>query len=206
MTNFDQDFACFSCWDPLEKVSVYIFYHTENRLQTTGKNGNSTAPELTAPHTHLKLLLVHGKSRMACFTLVRFLKPSVSNAAASWCLAAVNQMPITSYWGNLVKLAGHFRKIFLISQSQILYEPSGPWGRRLSPVSVVLSGWESLTPPGWDTNTSQVSSQQTLVLIYLPRKDGKLSWLRRKRRLHKYSNLDKPGNRTGDLVVGTRLL
>ena len=60
--------------------------------------------------------------------------------------------------------------------SQILYEPSGPWSRRLSPVSVVFSGWESLTHPGWDTNPSQVSFQQTLVLIYLPRKDGKLSY------------------------------
>ena len=29
--------------------------------------------------------------------------------------------------------------------------------------------------PGRDTNLSQASSQQTLVLIYLPRKDGKLS-------------------------------
>ena len=28
--------------------------------------------------------------------------------------------------------------------------------------------------PGQDTNPSQVSSQQTLVLIYLPQKDGKL--------------------------------
>ena len=61
------------------------------------------------------------------------------------------------------------------SQSQILYEPSGPWSGRLSSVSVVLSGWESLTPPGRDTNPLQVSSQQMLVLIYLPRKDGKLS-------------------------------
>ena len=59
-----------------------------------------------------------------------------------------------------------------------------------------------MTPPGWDTNPLQVSSQQTLVLIYLPRKDGKLSWLRRKRKLQKYSNLDKAGDRTGDLVVG----
>ena len=66
----------------------------------------------------------------------------------------------------------------------------------------MLSGWESLTPPGWDTIPSQVSSQQTLVLIYLPRKDRKLSWLRQKRRLHKYSNLRKARNWTGDLVVG----
>ena len=34
-------------------------------------------------------------------------------------------------------------------------------------------------------NPSQISSQQTLVLIYLPRKDGKLSWLRRERKSHK---------------------
>ena len=38
----------------------------------------------------------------------------------------------------------------------------------ISPVSVVLSRWESLTRPGWDINPSQVSSQETLVLIYLP--------------------------------------
>ena len=54
---------------------------------------------------------------------------------------------------------------------------------------------------GWDTNPSQVSSLQTLVLIYLPLKDGKLSWLRRNRRFHKYSNLGRVGDRTGDLVV-----
>ena len=52
-----------------------------------------------------------------------------------------------------------------------------------------------------DTNPSQVSSQQTLVLIYLPRKDGKLSYLRRERRSHKYSNLSRARDRTGDLVV-----
>ena len=86
-----------------------------------------------------------------------------------------------------------------------IYEPSGPWSRRLSPVSVVLSGWESLTPPGRDTNPSQVSSQQTLVLIYLPREDGKLSWLKRKRRSHKYSNFSKvPGIELGTLWLESR--
>ena len=53
----------------------------------------------------------------------------------------------------------------------------------------MLSGWGPLTPHGRDTNPTQVSSQQMLVLIYLPWKDGKLSWLRQKRRLHKYSKL-----------------
>ena len=57
-------------------------------------------------------------------------------------------------------------------------------GAGVYPVSVVLGGWESLTPPERDTNPSQVSSQQILVLIYLPRKDGKWSWLRQKRRSH----------------------
>ena len=61
----------------------------------------------------------------------------------------------------------------------------------------MLSGWESLTVPGWDTNPSRVSSQQTLVLIYLPGGDGKLSWLRRKRRLHKDSNLGRAGIKPG---------
>ena len=50
-------------------------------------------------------------------------------------------------------------------------------------------------------NQAAVSSQQTLVLIYLPQKDGKLSWLGWKRRLYKYSNLGKAEDRTGDLVV-----
>ena len=36
----------------------------------------------------------------------------------------------------------------------------------VSPVAVVLSKWKSLTPPGQDTNPSQVSSQQMLVLTY----------------------------------------
>ena len=41
-----------------------------------------------------------------------------------------------------------------------------------------------------------------LVLIYLPCKDGKLSWLRRKRgRRSKYSNPSTAGNQTGDLMV-----
>ena len=40
---------------------------------------------------------------------------------------------------------------------------------------VVLSRRKSLTSPGRDINPLQVSSQQMLVLIYIPRKDGKLS-------------------------------
>ena len=40
-----------------------------------------------------------------------------------------------------------------------LYKPSGPWSPFSSPVSVVLSRWESLSPPGRDTNPSQVSSK-----------------------------------------------
>ena len=95
-------------------------------------------------------------------------------------------------------------ELFYISQlkliNQILYEPSGPWSGRLSPVCVVLSGWESLTPPGWDTNPSQVSSQQMMVLIYLPWKDGKLSWLRRERKSHKSVQTSaKPGIELGTL-------
>ena len=82
---------------------------------------------------------------------------------------------------------------YYTSEFKIHYEPGGSWSRCLSPVSVVLSGWESSTPPGWDTNPLQVSSQQTLVLIYLPRKDGRLSWLRQKRRSHKDSNLGRAG-------------
>ena len=49
------------------------------------------------------------------------------------------------------------------------------WSMKPVLISVVLSGWECLSPPGRDTNPSLVSSQQTLVLIYLPRKDGKPS-------------------------------
>ena len=47
--------------------------------------------------------------------------------------------------------------------------------------------------PWMNTNTSQVSSQQILVLIYLPWKDGNLSQLRWKRRVHKYQSNFDPG-------------
>ena len=47
--------------------------------------------------------------------------------------------------------------------------------------------------PGRDTNPSQVSSQQTLVLIYLPPKDGKLSYLRQKRGCTNIQILAEPG-------------
>ena len=50
-----------------------------------------------------------------------------------------------------------------------------------------------------------VSYQQMLLLIYLPRKDRKLSWYRRQRRSHKYSNLGKAGNWTEDLKALMRV-
>ena len=50
-----------------------------------------------------------------------------------------------------------------------------------------------MTPPGQDTNPSQVSSQQTLVLINLPWKDRKLSYLRRKRWSHKFAIFVRAG-------------
>ena len=68
----------------------------------------------------------------------------------------------------------------------------------------MLSGWESLTPPGRDTSPSQVCSQQTLVLIYLPRKDEKLSWLRRKRRTHNDSNFGRAGIEPGTFWIEGR--
>ena len=51
------------------------------------------------------------------------------------------------------------------------------WSWHLSPVSVVLSGWESLTPLGWDTNPSQNSSQQMLVLTYCTYPRRMESWV-----------------------------
>ena len=53
-----------------------------------------------------------------------------------------------------------------------------------------------MTPPGRDTKPSQISFQQTLVIIYLPRKDRKLGYLRQKRRSHKHSNLQARRNQT----------
>ena len=51
------------------------------------------------------------------------------------------------------------------------------------------------TPHGWDTNPSQVGSQQT----YLPHKDGKQSYLRWEKRSHKCSNCGKAGIELGTL-------
>ena len=83
-----------------------------------------------------------------------------------------------------------------LSKAKSFYEPSDAWSQHLSLFSVVLSGWESLTTSGRDTNPSPVSSQQML----LPWKDGKLSLLRQER-LHKCSILGRAGDWTGHLVV-----
>ena len=40
----------------------------------------------------------------------------------------------------------------------------------ISAFNSVLKADENLTPPGWDTNPSKVSSQQMLVFFYLPHK------------------------------------
>ena len=47
--------------------------------------------------------------------------------------------------------------------------------QKFESISVVLIGWEFITSPGQETNLLQVSSQQSLVPINLPRKDEKLS-------------------------------
>ena len=57
----------------------------------------------------------------------------------------------------------------------------------------MLSRWEALTPPGRYTNISQVSSQQTLVLIYQSRKDRKLSEIRWKGSQTNVKNSAEPG-------------
>lgn len=69
----------------------------------------------------------------------------------------------------------------------------------------LLYEWESLTPPGRGTNPSQVSPEQTLVLIYQPRKDGKLSEFWQKRRSHKRSDLGRAGVRTQELIYRRQL-
>ena len=51
------------------------------------------------------------------------------------------------------------------------------------------------TSLGRDTNPLQISSQQTLVLIYLLWKDRKLKMS------HKYLNIGRAGDQTWDLVV-----
>ena len=63
-----------------------------------------------------------------------------------------------------------------------------------------LSIWELLNPPGQDNNPLLVSCQQILVLIYQPRKDGNLSYLRQKGS-HKDSNFSRARDRTRDLVA-----
>ena len=82
-----------------------------------------------------------------------------------------------------------------IKLSSILYEPRAHRAGFISGfcsvkrMRVFDSSWIR-----WDTNPSQVMSQQTLVLIYRPLKDGKLSWLRRERKSHKsVQTLATPG-------------
>mgnify|MGYP001792951579 CR=1 FL=1 len=58
-----------------------------------------------------------------------------------------------------------------------------------------VSVWGSLSPPRRDTNPSQVSSQQTLIIIYRPRKDGKVSFGENKNvtQMLKYRGSREPG-------------
>ena len=58
---------------------------------------------------------------------------------------------------------------------------------------------KSLLPTRWDTNPSQVSSQQTLVLMSPPRKDGKLSQLKQIRGCTNIQISDVPGIELGTL-------
>ena len=51
------------------------------------------------------------------------------------------------------------------------------------------------------TNPFQVSSQQTLELIYLPRKDGKQSYFRRRKKVTQRLKYRQSQDRTGDFVV-----
>ena len=60
--------------------------------------------------------------------------------------------------------------------------------------------YERLIIPRRDSNPSQVSSQQTLVLIYLS-EGWKAELSSAKRRPHKCLNLDRAGNQTCNLVV-----
>ena len=53
-----------------------------------------------------------------------------------------------------------------------------------------------MIPPGRDTNPSQISSQQMLVLYLLSLNVGKPSLLWRKRRSHKESNLTRVAHQT----------
>ena len=67
-------------------------------------------------------------------------------------------------------------------------------------VSVALRRCEPLSPPGLDTKPSQVSSQQKLVITYLPRKDGKPE-LALAAKVEKIQISAKPTIEPGTLVV-----
>ena len=70
--------------------------------------------------------------------------------------------------------------------------------------SVGLSRWESLSTTWLLANPLQVSSQQKLVLIYRNLKDGKLSYLKHKRRSHRYANIGRARIKLGTLWSESR--
>ena len=69
---------------------------------------------------------------------------------------------------------------------------------------LIWDRWESLTPPERDTNPSQVSSQQVLVLIYLPWKDENWVSLGRKEGRTNIQVSAKPGIQLGTLWLEGR--
>ena len=76
---------------------------------------------------------------------------------------------------------------------------SSPWSWCLSPVSVVLSGWEFLTSPGWDTNHRRLApSRRWYSFTYLVRME---SWvgLGGKEGCTNFRILAKPGIEPGTL-------
>ena len=80
-------------------------------------------------------------------------------------------------------------------KSYILFpRPIAHLNRHLSPVSIMLR-YEDLTTPGQETDPLQVSSQQMLF------KGWKTEKTLAEKRLHKYSNLGKAVDQTGNLVA-----
>ena len=79
-----------------------------------------------------------------------------------------------------------------------------PCSRYFSPVSKALIGWESLTPPGRDTNPSQVNSQQTLYSFIYPERMESWVSLGGKQGHTSNSNLDRAGIELGTLRSESR--
>ena len=128
--------------------------------------------------------------------VIKTKKCILAKKSACWCKLSGE---ILTYLYGVIR--AYSWQYFITAKSFKLLNPlRDMWPMEPALISSFCSVKRLLTPPGWDTNPSQISSQQTLVLIYLSRKAELAQAGKKVTQIS--SNLGRAADRTGDLVAG----